>query len=41
VALDWTLDVLFSKDIVQFQTLRTKGISHREANAKKLEEVRV
>ena len=25
VALDWTLDVLFSKDLVQFNTARTKS----------------
>jgi NADH dehydrogenase len=31
VALDWTLDLLFHKDLVQFQTLRTKGVSHKEA----------
>jgi hypothetical protein len=30
VALDWTLAVLFHKDLVQFQTLRTKGVSHEE-----------
>jgi NADH dehydrogenase len=30
VALDWTLDILFSKDIVQFQTLRSPGVSHNE-----------
>ena len=28
VALDWTLDVLFSKDLVQFQTLRSSSVSH-------------
>lgn len=27
VALDWTLDLLFSKDLVQFQTLRTRNVS--------------
>ena len=37
VALDWTLDLLFSKDLVQFQTLRAKGISHKEADHAKLE----
>ena len=31
VALDWTLDLLFHKDLVQFQTLRTKGASDKEA----------
>jgi NADH dehydrogenase len=28
VALDWTLDLLFSKDLVQFQTVRAPTISH-------------
>lgn len=28
VALDWTLDLLFSKDLVQFQTLRSPVTSH-------------
>jgi NADH dehydrogenase len=37
VALNWTLDLMFSKDLVQFQTLRTKGISHKEAEYAKLE----
>ena len=41
VALDWTLDLLFTKDIVQFQTLRTKGISHGDAEVVKLEEAKV
>jgi NADH dehydrogenase len=31
VALDWLLDVLFSKDLVQFQTLRGQTVSHAEA----------
>ena len=30
VALDWTLDVIFSKDLVQFQTLRAQTISMTE-----------
>jgi NADH dehydrogenase len=30
VALDWTLDLIFSKDLVQFQTLRAPVISHEE-----------
>ncbi len=30
VALDWTLDLLFSKDLVQFMTFRAAGISHAE-----------
>src|SRR5574341_1218972 len=30
VALDWLLDLIFSKDIVQFQTLRAQTVSHTE-----------
>jgi NADH dehydrogenase len=30
VALNWTLDLLFSKDLVQFMTLRAPTVSHRE-----------
>jgi NADH dehydrogenase len=30
VALDWLLDIIFSKDIVQFQTIRGPAISHAE-----------
>src|SRR5207245_3625963 len=30
VALDWTLDLLFTKDLVQFQTFRAPTISHQE-----------
>ena len=30
VALDWTLDVLFTKDLVQFQTFRAPTISHED-----------
>jgi NADH:ubiquinone reductase (H+-translocating) len=33
VALDWLLDVLFSKDLVQFRTVRGQVISHREEEA--------
>jgi NADH dehydrogenase len=33
VALDWLLDVLFSKDLVQFRTLRGQSISHKEEEA--------
>jgi len=29
VALDWTLDLLFTKDLVQFQTFRAPSVSHR------------
>jgi NADH dehydrogenase len=39
VALDWTLDVLFSKDIVQVPTLRSRTISESEAS-KHQEDVR-
>lgn len=28
VALDWTLDLIFTKDLVQFETLRAKSVSH-------------
>lgn len=28
VALDWTLDLLFTKDLVQFETLRAPVVSH-------------
>ena len=28
VALDWTLDLFFSKDLVQFMTLRAPTVSH-------------
>jgi len=31
VALDWTLDLLFAKDLVQFMTFRAPTISHDEA----------
>jgi NADH dehydrogenase len=33
VALDWLLDLVFSKDLVQFQTLRGPAVSHAEAEA--------
>lgn len=32
VALDWTLDLLFSKDLVQFTTLRAPTVSHIESS---------
>ncbi len=32
VALDWTLDLLFTKDLVQFQTFRAPTVSHNEDN---------
>jgi NADH dehydrogenase len=33
VALDWTLDLLFAKDLVQFLTLRSPSVSHSENDA--------
>jgi NADH:ubiquinone reductase (H+-translocating) len=30
VALDWTLDLLFAKDLVQFTTERARAVSHQE-----------
>jgi NADH dehydrogenase len=30
VALDWTLDVLFKKDLVQFQTFQAPTVSHKD-----------
>jgi len=33
VMLDWTLDLVFSKDLVQFMTLRAKFVSSREGEA--------
>jgi NADH dehydrogenase len=30
VALDWTLDLLFTKDLVQFQTFRAPTVSHHD-----------
>ena len=33
VALDWTLDILFAKDLVQFGTRRAPTISRRETLA--------
>ena len=32
VAFDWTLDLIFSKDLVQFQDIRAPMISHPEAD---------
>ncbi len=37
VGLDWCLDLLFSKDLVQFQTLRAPAISHSENGAPPME----
>ena len=36
VALDWALDVVFSKDLVQFQTLRAPTTSHAENRSQSL-----
>jgi NADH dehydrogenase len=33
VSLDWTLDLLFSKDLVQFMTLRAPTVSHAEVSS--------
>ena len=30
VALDWSLDLLFSKDLVQFTTVRAASVQHAE-----------
>jgi NADH dehydrogenase len=30
VVLDWTLDLVFAKDLVQFMTFRSEGVSHAE-----------
>jgi NADH:ubiquinone reductase (H+-translocating) len=30
VVLDWTLDLLFTKDLVQFQTFRAPTVSHKD-----------
>jgi hypothetical protein len=35
VALDWTLDLLFGKDLVQFQTFRAPTISIKEEDTGK------
>lgn len=34
VMLDWTLDLIFSKDLVQFQTLRTPTVSQAERDTR-------
>jgi len=36
VALDWSLDLLFTKDLVQFTTARAATISHNENDARQL-----
>ena len=35
VALDWTLDLLFSKDLVQFMTVRTSTVSMTDKELEK------
>jgi len=35
VAFDWTLDLIFSKDLVQFLDIRAPIVSHREADPSK------
>ncbi len=37
VGLDWCLDLLFSKDLVQFQTHRAPAISHAETGSRPAE----
>jgi len=39
VALDWTLDLLFNKDLVQFLTLRSRTLSNSEAELSQTSEV--
>ena len=41
VALDWTLDLLFTKDLVQFQTFRSPTVSYHEEQAQPKVEVAV
>ena len=38
VALDWTLDLLFSKDLVQYLTFRAPSISHDESEPMRVAE---
>lgn len=35
VAFEWTLDLIFSKDLVQFLDIRAPMVSHREAHPSK------
>jgi NADH dehydrogenase len=37
VALDWTLDLLFTKDLVQFLTLRSPAMSQSKEEEKRVE----
>jgi NADH dehydrogenase len=39
VALDWTLDLLFTKDLVQFQTFRAPTLSHADDSERRLSAV--
>jgi NADH dehydrogenase len=41
VALDWTLDLLFTKDLVQFQTFRAPTVSHHDEQARQKVDVAV
>jgi NADH dehydrogenase len=41
VALDWTLDLLFSKDLVQFVTLRSSTMSRPENNSRPADRLQV
>ena len=41
VALDWTLDLLFSKDLVQFVTLRSPTMSRPESNSRPADRIHV
>jgi len=41
IALDWTLDLLFSKDLVQFVTLRSPTMSRPENNSRPADRVHV
>src|SRR5207249_8731300 len=40
VALDWTLDLLFTKDLVQFTTERATTVSHQEEESQPSKAVR-
>lgn len=40
VAVDWTLDLVFSKDIVQFQTFRSEALTHEETKVIAQEEAK-
>jgi NADH dehydrogenase len=40
VALDWTLDLMFSKDLVQFMTIRAPTISHAGNDTSRCQQVK-